>query len=176
MKNELQIILKKLDNIKYGFADNNKNIYPDNLKDWDKNFGKLYHLQSPSELIKNKYGVCWDQVELERFYLTKKNIESKSYFIIAYDNKQEPTHTFIVINLDNKYYWLEHAWQPYKGIHEYKTLKELLTDVKLKFEISIKNYNVKNYQISIYQYDKPKYNINCIEFIKHCEKGIKINY
>lgn len=174
MKNELKLILKQLDDIEYGFVDNNKNIYPDNLKDWNSNFSKLYHLQSPEELIKNKYGVCWDQVELERYYLTTKNIESKSYFIIAYDNKQEPTHTFIVIK-DDKYYWLEHSWEPYRGIHEYNSLNELLNDVKIKFEESIKKQNVKDYKLNIYEYNKPRYNLNCIEFMEHCEKGLKIN-
>ena len=173
MKNKLQIILKKLNKIKYGYVDNNKNIYPDSLKDWNNNFGKLYRLQSPQELIKNKYGVCWDQVELERFYLEEENIKSSSYFIIAYDNKQEPTHTFMVIE-DDKYYWLEHSWEPYKGIHEYQTLNELLLDVKLKFEKSIEQENVQDYELAIFKYNKPNYNINCIEFIEHCEKGRKI--
>ena len=131
MKNELQEILNKLDDIKYGFVSIDKNIYQDDSKDWDKNFSKLYRLQSPEELIKNKYGVCWDQVELERYYLTQNNIEAKSYFIIAYAKMQEPTHTFIVVKSD-KYYWLEHSWELYRGIHEYETLKELLFDVKLK--------------------------------------------
>jgi len=173
MKNELQLILNQLDDIEYGFVDNNKNIYPDTKKNWSKDFGTLYHLQSPEELQKNKYGVCWDQVELERFYLEENNIKSKSYFIIAYDNQQEPTHTFIVINSD-KYYWLEHSWEPYKGIHEYESLDKLLNDVKNKFEESIKKEKVKNYKLTIYEYDKPKYNLNCIEFMKHCEKGKKI--
>lgn len=174
MKNNLQIILNKLDDIKYGFVDNNKNIYPDDLKDWNKNFSKLYHLQSPDELINNKYGVCWDQVELERFYLSQQNIESKSYFIIAYDNKQEPTHTFIVVK-EEKYYWLEHSWQPYKGIHEYNSLYELLLDVKEKFKKSIEKQCVNNYELTIYEYRKPQYNLNCIEFMNHCENGSKVD-
>lgn len=174
MDNKLQIILNKLNDIKYGYVDDNKNIYPDDIDDWDINFSKLYHLQSPLELINNKYGVCWDQVELERYYLEKDNIDSKSYFIIAYDNKIEPTHTFIVIKSGN-YYWFEHSWEPYRGVHEYKTLNELLTDVKNKFESYIKSQNINNYKISIYQYDKPKYGLNCINFINHCESGKKIN-
>ena len=174
MKDKLNLILENLNDIEYGFVDNEKNIYPDDLKDWSKNFGEIYHLQSPQELIKNKYGVCWDQVELERFYLDKENIESKSYFIIAYDKKQEPTHTFIVIESD-KYYWFEHSWEPYCGIHEYESLNDLLNDVKSKFEESIKKQNVKEYELKIYEYSKPKYNLSCIDFMKHCEKGIKIN-
>lgn len=174
MRKKLEEILNKMEDINYGFVDNNKNIYPDDLNNWDKNFGKLYYLQSPEELMKSKYGVCWDQVELERFYLTEKNIESKSYFIIAYDNKQEPTHTFIVIKAD-KYYWLEHSWEPYRGIHEYNSLNKLLNDVKIKFEKSIKKQSIKDYKLAIYEYDKPKYNLSCIEFMDHCENGLKIN-
>lgn len=174
MKEALQEILEKLECIEYGYIDNKKNIYPDNLKNWDKNFGNLYRLQAPTELIKNKYGVCWDQVELERFYLSEKNIDSKSYFIIAYDNKTEPTHTFIVVKSE-KYYWLEHSWEPHRGIHEYNTLNELLIDVKNKFEDSLKNQNIQNYTLAIYNYPKPQYNLNCIEFMEHCENGLKID-
>lgn len=174
MKNKIQLVLNQLNDIEYGFVDSNKNIYPDSLKDWSSNFSELYRLQSPEELIKNKYGVCWDQVELERFYLAKKNIESKSYFIIAYDNKQEPTHTFIVVKAD-KYYWLEHSWEPYRGVHEYNSLNELLIDVKIKFEESLKKQNVRDYKIAIYEYDKPNYHLSCVAFMKHCENGLKIN-
>lgn len=173
MKEKLQIVLDKLDDIEYGFMDKEINIYPSDLKDWSKNFSKLYYLQSPQELIKNKYGVCWDQVELERFYLTENNIESKSYFIIAYGNEIDPTHTFIVVK-SNQYYWLEHSWEPYRGIHEYKSLNELLKDVKNKFELSLKNQNIKNYKLAIYEYIKPEYNLTCIDFMKHCENGLKI--
>ena len=174
MKNRLQFVLDKLNDIEYGFVDNDENNYPDNLKYWNSNFSKLYHLQSPQELIKNKYGVCWDQVELERFYLTENSIKSKSYFIIAYDNRQEPTHTFIVVKLD-KYYWIEHSWEPYRGIHEYESLNKLLNDVIIKFEESIKKQNVKDYKLAIYEYEKPRYNLSCIQFMEHCEKGLKIN-
>ena len=75
---------------------------------------------------------------------------------------------------NDKYYWLEHSWEPYKGIHEYQTLNELLLDVKLKFEKSIEQENVQDYELAIFKYNKPNYNINCIEFIEHCEKGRKI--
>ena len=175
MRKKLEEILNKMEDINYGFVDNNKNIYPDDLNNWDKNFGKLYYLQSPEELMKSKYWVCWDQVELERYYLEKESVKIKSYFIIAYDNMQEPTHTFIVIEDLNSYYWIEHSWQTYKGIHEYKSLDELLNDVKNKFEKSIKEENINKYEIKIFEYSKPKYHLNCIEFMNYCENSKIIN-
>ena len=173
MKDKLKLVLSKLDNIEYGFVDNNKNRYLDSLENWDSNFDKLYHLQSPEELIKTKCGVCWDQVELERYLLEKDNIKLKSYFIIAHNENQTKTHTFIVVE-SNNYYWVENSWEPYRGIHEYKSLTELLNDIKTKFEENIELKD-KNYNLEIYKYDKPKYGINCIDFMKHCEKGKRIN-
>ena len=88
MKNveeQLKLVLDKMNDIKYGFVDNNKNIYPEDKDDWDNNFGIKYHLQDPKTLINTKYGVCWDQVELERYYLKSKKLNFKSYFIVNYD-------------------------------------------------------------------------------------------
>ena len=173
MNDKLNLILNKLNNIQYGFVDNNKNIYPVSLENWDSNFDNLYYLQSPKELIETKCGVCWDQVELERFLLKENKIESESYFIIAHNEKQTKTHTFIVVE-SNNCYWIEHSWETNRGIHEYKSLTELLNDIKNKFEESLEIEN-KTYTLEIYKYETPKYGINCTDFMKHCEKGKKID-
>ena len=80
------------------------------------------------------------------------------------------THTFLTVEDNNKFYWFEHSWYPYRGIHEYDSLNELLKDVKLKFS---KNKNIDD--IVIYKYDKPKYGISSNEFFKHCEEGKRVN-
>lgn len=175
VKEKLEEILSKMEDIKYGFVDGTDNIYPDDDKDWDKSFGEKYKLQSPADLIKNKYGVCWDQVELERFYLDQEKIDFSVYFIVNYDNLIYPTHTFVIVNSENISYWLEHSWAPNRGIHEYKNEKEALESVKEKFETMLKNkYNIENDNTYIFKYDKPKYGITCNEFYKHCESGIEI--
>ena len=46
MKNRLQKIMDKMNEIQYGYKD----IYPDNDENWDNNFQNYYHLQSPNEL------------------------------------------------------------------------------------------------------------------------------
>ena len=174
MKNKLQKILDKLDNINYGFVDSNNNIYQENDKKWANNFDLVYRLQSPQALIKSKYGVCWDQVELERYYLNQDKISHKSYFIIAHNKDFIKTHTFIVVK-DDKHYWLEHSWETYKGIHEYETFEELILDIKNKFKDDLKQQNITNYKLELYEYSKPKYNINCIEFMNYCQNNKKIN-
>ena len=166
MLTKLNEILEKMEEINYGFIYDGKIIQEEDFKD---TFSLYYHLSSPEEIKKTKVGVCWDQVELERYYLESKNILSKSYFIIKQDKDMTPTHTFIVVQDESYFYWLEHSWYKERGIREYSSLKELLQDVKLRFASNQKNDS----NIEIYEYKKPIYNISCDEFMKHCLKGEK---
>jgi len=172
MNDVLDEIMFKMNDINYGFSLNGKNIYPQSDEEWYNDFSKLYHLQSPEELMKTKLGVCWDQVELERYYLEKENIKCFSYFIVEYDGVEFPTHTFIIITLNNKYYWFEHSWEKYRGIHEYDTEKDLMNDVKKKFISSNKKINES--ETVIYKYNKPEYGISSSEFFKYCENGVRV--
>ena len=176
LEKNLEIIMQKMEDIKYGFVDKGVNIYPDDEENWDTSFQIKYSLQPPEKLVKTKYGVCWDQVEIERYYLEKLNIKHKSYFIINYDGKIFPTHTFIIATDNKKYFWIEHSWEPNRGIHKYKNIHDALLSVKIKFNMMLKNkYNIVNDETIIYEYKKPNYNINAAAFFKHCESGNKVN-
>lgn len=163
-------IMTLMDNIEYGWLDQNNNQH--NLI--DNTYQDNYILETPQEVMKNKIGVCWDQVELERYYLRTHDLNIKTYFLVYYDNDKCPTHTFLTYEKDNKYYWMEHAWMKFKGIHEYSSKKELLTDVKNKFIINeLKNHcTLEN--LILYEYKKTKYHISTQEFFKHCESGQQI--
>ena len=56
-------IIVMMNDIKYGYVDIKGDIH----SDVDDKFSEFYKLQSPDEVLKNKIGVCWVQVELERF-------------------------------------------------------------------------------------------------------------
>lgn len=172
--------IKKIQNImseiKYGFLDkNNKNIIETDIEKWDNEFNEFYYLQSPQELLKTKCGVCWDQVELERYLFKQEKINIKTYFICTYDNDNLPSHTFLMYKEKDKYIWFENSWQEYRGIHKYENKKQLLLDIKNKF---IKSHNTsKDAPTIIYEYKKPKYHITCQEMYDYCEtqKIIKLN-
>lgn len=160
-------IMNLMKDIKYGWIDKNYIRYVA----IDDNFSNNYILQSPTEVIKNKVGVCWDQVELERYYFKKYGHNIKTYFIVHYDGDKCPTHTFLTFEKDKKFYWFEHSWEKFKGIHEYNSLRELLLDVKQKF-ISSELRKVYNQDsLCLYEYNKPIYHISVQEFYKHCENG-----
>lgn len=124
---------------------------------------------------KNKIGVCWDQVELERYYFKGNDWNIKTYFIFHYDNDKCPTHTFLNFEKERKYYWFEHSWEKFKGIHEYNSLKDLLVDVIEKFIKYELNNNYYKNNLCIYNYKKPRPHLNVLEFYKHCESGINIS-
>lgn len=119
--NELEI-MNLMKNIEYGWIDKNNNKH--NFV--DETYSNNYILQSPNEVIKNKIGVCWDQVELERYYFKGNDWNIKTYFLVYYDGDKCPTHTFLTFEKNNKYYWFEHSWERFRGIHEYESLKKML--------------------------------------------------
>ena len=167
----IQEIIDKMKIIKYGWKDKYGSIH----QNIDETFSENYILETPEEVLKNKVGVCWDQVELERKLFKKNNLNFNTYFIVYYGDKISPTHTFLIYKIKNYYYWFEHSWERFRGVHKYKNEKEALIDITNKF-IKYELNNNKNDNLCLYKYEKPKYGINCHEFYKHCEQGEKITY
>lgn len=159
-------IMNVMEQIEYGFLDNNGNNIFNNVKP-ECIFNKVYYLMSPEELLNKKVGVCWEQVELERRLFEENNIKNETYFIYIDDKNNLPSHTFLVYYVDNKVYWFEHSWFDEKGIHEYNNLNDLLNDVEIKFIKSRENEVPKGLDVHIYKYNKPNYNISCNEFYNY---------
>ncbi len=162
----IQKIINVMEQIEYGFLDNNGNNICDNV-DFEDTFNKIYYLMSPEELLNKKIGVCWDQVELERKLFEENNIKNETYFIYIDDKNKLPSHTFLTYYIDNKVYWFEHAWFDEKGIHKYNNLNDLLNDVETKFVKSRENEVPKDMDVHIYKYNRPNYNISCDEFYRY---------
>ena len=160
-------ILNLLECIENGWCDIEKNVY----RDVEKGFKRKYVLSTPEEVEKNKVGTSFDIVELERTYFKGINMKFDTYFMIYYDSKKIFAHTFIVYEQNEKFYWFEYALNKYKGIHEYLSLFDLLTDIKSKF---VKHHNIRFMDedyLCIYKYKKPKAHIGLKDFYKHCESG-----
>lgn len=165
-------IMDIMNTISYGFLDEEgNNLLDTNPENWDE---KIYLLK-PEELLEKKFGVCFDQVELERKLFESEGINVQTFFICTYDNDNLPSHTFLTYHDNNFFYWFEHSWFKYQGIHQYSTLKELLLDVKEKFIAS--HDASKNAYTFVYEYQKPPFHINCYEFYQYMEtqKLMKLN-
>ena len=128
--NNVMDLLNMLEEIQHGWIDIDKNIYINT----EKGFKKKYVLQKPEDVLENKVGTCYDQVELERNVFKDLGLKFGTYFMVYYDAKKLYAHTFLVYEENEKFYWFEHAWEQNKGIHEYLSLYDLLKDVKDKFQ------------------------------------------
>ena len=162
-------IMKVMSEIEYGWVDKNKNFHKELGEDFEEN----YQLQSPSELLKSKVGVCYDQVELERYYFSSHIEKVMTYCIIyeAHDHHKTRTHTFLVYEKNGKYYWFEHAWEKFQGIHEYPSLMDLFFDVKEKFIPDQVKEEIEENTIYFFEYQKPSRHLSAQEFFEHIIHG-----
>lgn len=165
--NNVMDLMQFLENIENGWMDIDKNVYINT----EKGFKKKYVLSRPEEVIENKVGTCYDQVELERLLFKELGLKFNTYFMVYYDAKKLYTHTFLVYEEKEKFYWFEHALENSRGIHEYLSLYDLLKDVKEVFQKNNKLKNMDSDYLCIYKYKKPKAHIGLKDFYKHCENG-----
>ncbi len=164
-----EAIMFLMDAISYGWVDQKGNKH---IEDMDL-FANAYKLQSPKEIIQSRLGVCWDQVELERYYFKNTAFPFATYFLVYDDHDQCPTHTFLVYEKEHKVYWFEHAWEKYRGIHEYASYEDLIEDVKEKFIGDLDTYQKGN--LFLYCYQKPKYGLSTEDFYKYCTSSKQIH-
>ncbi len=161
------------DNITYGFVGKNNKKYLDMYsKEWD-DWYEMCYVQTGEEVLISKIGTCWDQVELERLWFEKNNYNFKTFFSWFEVNRENdlPTHTFLIYEKYNKWYWFEHAFESYRGIHEFRSLEDAINYVKEKqFEFALaNNKNTKKEDmetLTSYEYTKPGNHLGVDEYLK----------
>lgn len=147
-------------NIKYGFIssyDNRKYIRKEINNDtlYENMLFNTYFLQSPNELLKSKCGLCYDQTELERFWLQKNGYDVYTFF------SEFHNHVFLIYKDNNKYYLFERTMPKYNGIYEATSLGDCLEIYK---QIQFKVVECNMQQIIIYPYDNVPYGLNFYQF------------
>lgn len=115
--------------------------------DWDK-----YRTMPVERFAKEKIGVCWDFVNYQSYICNKNGIPNKNYMAVC-QRSDDPsdilTHTFTVVNIEGKQYWIESAWYKKKGVHEINSPKDVF-DVIKKNEDSYSDHPL---DCDFYEYD-----------------------
>lgn len=139
-------------------------------------------LQTPAQVQQSKRGDCFEQVELARYLLAEQGISCQSYFMEMNRNpnidKNFVVHGFLVFEENGRFYWLERAYCGGKfiGVHEYNSLKELLTDFINKTIDCFQNVYKKPIQnIKIRRYDPPTYPISYTDHLYNCLNSPEVN-
>jgi hypothetical protein len=167
-------------NIFYGYVSKDNKVYMEMNEEANRVWYDTCIVQDPNLLIKNKYGTCWDQVELERKWFEDNGYKIETIFMIFSMNKPNnyPTHTFLLFEKNNKIFWFEHSFDIVKGIHEFENISEAIKTIKqkqLEYAISIGVAKKEDEKlIECFKYDKPKPNIGVKEYLNHVLSGIKI--
>ena len=74
----LQLLDFMNDHIAYGFKGTDGELYTEDDSEKFK-FGEetIWKLSSPSKVLEDGYGICWDQVEFERQWFVEHDLSSK---------------------------------------------------------------------------------------------------
>lgn len=158
-------------NIQYGYLGKNDKLYKYDDINFDADWYDFYILQSPKQLLTNKYGNCFDQVELERFWFLENNYEVKTFFEIVnldYENIY-PTHSFLIYKENDKWNLFENADSDNKGIYTFSNIEQLLDFQLNNYIKTLKKYNIKDEEIEkivLKEFNNVKYNISASEYIE----------
>lgn len=160
-------------NINYGYLGKNGRVYHYDDSDFDQSWYNQYILESSDQLEKNLYGNCWDQVEFEREWFIKNNYKIKTIYkmvLLNYSNIY-PTHSFLIYQDNNSNWcWFENADFNNRGIHRFKTLKELLNYQHTKYIEYLETFNINKEELDkiiTTEFNKPQPNITAEEYLNH---------
>ena len=159
-------------NINYGYLGKNGRIYHYDDHDFNLEWYEQYILENKDDILKNLYGNCWDQVELEREWFLKNKYKIKTIYEMVkldYDNEY-PTHTFLIYTDSDYWYWFENADFNNRGIHRFNSYDELLNYQYKKYVEFLKTFNITDDEIEkiiITEFDKPKEHISAKEYLDY---------
>lgn len=158
-------------NIKYGFiGEKDGKIYSPEQEGWGKGGSPAQRLQSPEEILGSGYGICWEQVELEKQWFAKNNFEFKTFLLMFGKDvsQKNPAHTLLAYKKDNNWYWFENTLDSHNGIHKFDSLDDLVGHVKaILINNALNSGSTENdvEKHKVYDYNVPAYGCNTDEFI-----------
>lgn len=168
----------KLNSYDYGLVVNGKRKRNTTPEDWDM----YYHLLSPNEMDRAKSGVCWDYTTYEADYIDRHlpGIVYNTYYIQWKNGTDEPTHTFVVLMLNNSYYYFESSYKKYCGIWKSDSISDILNFVmnNMRFD-NYQHEDLFKYDYLITTHDASNHNIygaSCTEFMQYCQNSSTVKH
>jgi hypothetical protein len=132
-----------------------------------------YHIKSLDRFNRDHGGICWDFVFTLSHELNKNNISHSCYFTsLQKENFMIVNHSYIIVETKHKNFWIECAWQRYKGVREvysFKDIENLLVD-------AYKMYDTDKLEVDTVIYDSSKVeNMICKDFFEYLNKeGVEV--
>lgn len=150
MNKDIESVLERLDQIKYGWIGKDKVLHKYSKQDF---FLSNYKLMSIEETLSNNVGTNFENACVAKKLLDDLNIESHIYFFI-YEDKQIATHAICIAHIDDKYYSLENNWILDNNRREFDNIDDLIKLVKTQLR---KTYVIEPFEdekVSMFIVDK----------------------
>ena len=150
MNKDIESVLERLDQIKYGWIGKDKVLHKYSKQDF---FLSNYRLMSIDETLSNNVGTNFENACVAKKLLDDLNIESHIYFFI-YEDKQIATHAICIAHIDDKYYSLENNWILDNNRREFDNIDDLIKLVKTQLR---KTYVIEPFEdekVSMFIVDK----------------------
>ena len=175
-------LMEHLDeNIEYGVIDKNGNKFTDSSSEkFQFVCNNEWFLRPVQQILLDKIGHCYDQVEIERYWFENNNYEVKTFWISAYQPEIENSgfsHTYLLFKENNQWKLFEHSDYYNRGIFSFNSLNEaIIFQAKNQIETAEKCLKPeKAYSVCIKEYLKPKTNLNMTEFLEFINNSKDIN-
>lgn len=150
MNIDIENVLSRLDEIKYGWLGKDNVIHKYSKQDF---FLENYVLQSVEKTLENNIGTNFENANVASTLLDKLNIKNDIYMFI-YKDKLIASHAICIAYIDNKFYSLENNWILDNNRREFDNLEEIFKLVKTQLR---KTYVIEPFEeekAEIYKIDK----------------------
>ena len=134
----------------------------------NKDIAKYYRFQSPDEFEQHGGGICFDYVEYEEAWLKQHGITCRKFYLITETPPDYDTHTFVVIETERKFIWVESSMKNSQGVHVFSKLRDLLKMAAWGcFRGSKNKEHLNGVKYSVFEYtnNHPKYGCEIGEYM-----------
>ena len=142
MNKDIQSVLERLDQIKYGWIGKDKVLHKYSKQDF---FLANYRLMSIEETLENNVGTNFENACVAKKLLDDLNIDSHIYLFV-YTDKPIASHAICIANIEDKYYSLENNWILDNNRREFDSKEDIFKLVKTQLR--------KTYVIEPFEEDK----------------------
>jgi ribosomal protein S18 acetylase RimI-like enzyme len=119
----------------------------------DSDYNKYWVMHTGEEVDRAGGGTCWDMVEYEAGYLEAYGIPCKKYFIACQYKNKYSTHTFVVVENNGKYIYIECAFKRVVDEIGYSKEFDNLNDIfDYVLECMCEQDNVPEFEYGVFDY------------------------
>ena len=163
--NDLIDVCKRMATYEYICIDDKFNVLQNSRSNFDK-----HRTVSSSNFKKYNGGICYDYVNYMVGLLGKFKFKTFFNGYVEKDGQIDYTHTYILVYINDKVYWIEDSWKSHMGVFEFDS-----EDDAISYIVNIQSKG-KEYFVVEYKPSSKLVGISVIDFINIMNSKPEYNY